>query len=69
MFAYLHQAGGVGGEKAAVINYRPNESFFVSAGKDRITVIFSTQFTDDDDIILGKIFLQVTLLLRLDPLC
>jgi actin related protein 2/3 complex subunit 2 len=52
------QAGGVGGEKPAVINYRKNESIFVSAMKDRVTVVFSVLFQDDDDIILGKVFLQ-----------
>ena len=34
-------------------NYR-----YVSAGKDRVTVIFSTIFTDDDDVIIGKVFMQ-----------
>ncbi|CAI8013156.1 Actin-related protein 2/3 complex subunit 2-A [Geodia barretti] len=31
---------------------------YVSAQKDRVTVIFSTIFTDDDDIIIGKVFMQ-----------
>ena len=31
---------------------------YVSALKDRVTVIFSTVFTDDDDIIIGKVFMQ-----------
>ena len=31
----------------------------MSAQKDRVTVIFSTIFTDDDDIIIGKVFMQV----------
>ena len=30
----------------------------MSAGKDRVTVIFSTIFTDDDDIVIGKVFMQ-----------
>lgn len=54
----IQRAGGVGGDKAAVINYRPNESIYIAAFKDRVTVIFSTPFKDEDDIILGKIFLQ-----------
>ena len=32
---------------------------YVSADKDRVTAIFSTTFMDEDDIILGKIFMQV----------
>jgi actin related protein 2/3 complex subunit 2 len=30
----------------------------VEAKKDRVTVIFSTVFRDDDDIVIGKIFMQ-----------
>ncbi len=26
---------------------------------DRVTVIFSTRFKDQDDVVLGKVFLQV----------
>jgi len=54
----IQQAGGAGGEKPAVINYRKNESIFVSAMKDRVTVVFSVLFQDDDDVVLGKVFLQ-----------
>ena len=32
---------------------------YVAAQKDRVTVIFSTVFKDADDIIIGKVFLQV----------
>ena len=32
---------------------------YVDARKDRVTVIFSTVFKDDDDIIIGKVFMQV----------
>ena len=32
---------------------------YVSADKDRVTVIFSTIFKDDDDVIIGKVFMQV----------
>ena len=28
--------------------------------KDRVTVIFSTVFKDDDDVIIGKVFMQVS---------
>ena len=34
---------------------------YVDARKDRVTVIFSTVFKDDDDIIIGKVFMQVSL--------
>ena len=35
---------------------------YVDAQKDRVTVIFSTVFKDDDDIVIGKVFMQVILL-------
>ena len=41
-----------------MINYRPDESLFVRALDDRVTVIFSTTFKGEDDIILGKVFMQ-----------
>ena len=31
---------------------------FVEAKSDRVTVVFSTIFKDDDDVVLGKVFLQ-----------
>ena len=33
---------------------------YVDARKDRVTCIFSTVFKDDDDIIIGKVFMQVS---------
>ena len=33
---------------------------YVQALEDRITVIFSTVFKDADDVIIGKIFMQVS---------
>ncbi len=33
---------------------------YVDARKDRVTVIFSTVFKDDDDIVIGKVFMQVS---------
>lgn len=42
----------------AIIHYREQETMYVSAQKDRVTVIFSTVFTDDDDVIIGKVFMQ-----------
>ena len=31
----------------------------MDAQKDRVTVIFSTIFKDDDDVVIGKVFMQV----------
>lgn len=48
-----------GGEKStAIIHYRDQETMYVSAQKDRVTVIFSTVFMDDDDVVIGKVFMQ-----------
>jgi len=42
----------------AVIHYREGETMYVEAKNDRCTVIFSTVFKDNDDIIIGKVFMQ-----------
>jgi len=48
-----------GGEKStAIVHYRDKETMYVSAQKDRVTVIFSTIFMDDDDVVIGKVFMQ-----------
>jgi actin related protein 2/3 complex subunit 2 len=52
------QEKGETGHKTAVINYRNDETLFVRALDDRVTVIFSTTFKGEDDIILGKVFMQ-----------
>jgi actin related protein 2/3 complex subunit 2 len=49
------------GEEIAVINYRSDETLFVKALADRVTVIFSTTFKGEDDVILGKAFMQAFL--------
>jgi len=41
-----------------VFRYRPEESVYIKAEPDRITVIFEILFRDADDIIFGKVFLQ-----------
>ncbi|CAH8553550.1 unnamed protein product [Schistosoma turkestanicum] len=46
------------GCKKAVIHYRPNETLYISALADRVTVIFSTVFKHADDLIIAKVFLQ-----------
>ncbi|KAI8818105.1 Arp2/3 complex, 34 kd subunit p34-Arc-domain-containing protein [Fimicolochytrium jonesii] len=40
------------------ITYRADEAFYVKAQHDRVTVIFSTVFTEETDRIFGKVFLQ-----------
>ena len=76
---FQFQEAGQEGEKRAIINYRENETMFVSfiisvylfnfrfieAKADRVTVIFSTLFKDPDDIVIGKLFLQVFFLNKL----
>jgi len=44
--------------KRAVIHYRPDETMYVEAKSDRVTVIFSTIFREEDDIQIGGVFLQ-----------
>ena len=46
-----------GGEVRA-IHYREEEAIFIKASHDRVTVIFSTRFSDETDRIFGKVFLQ-----------
>ena len=56
----IQKSGGAGIDGApACVQYRPQETMYISAHKDRVTVVFSTLFSDDDDIVLGKVFLQV----------
>uniref|UniRef100_A0A0N4ZG99 Arp2/3 complex 34 kDa subunit n=1 Tax=Parastrongyloides trichosuri TaxID=131310 RepID=A0A0N4ZG99_PARTI len=53
----LQQSGEVTKEQA-VIHYRDDETLYVEARQDRVTVIIATQFTDPEDTIYGNIFLQ-----------
>lgn len=55
---FAFQNAGESGHKRAVIHYRDDETMYVDAQKDRVTVIFSTIFKDDDDVIIGKVFMQ-----------
>ncbi|XP_026473037.1 probable actin-related protein 2/3 complex subunit 2 [Ctenocephalides felis] len=52
------QENGNDGEKRAVIDYRSDETMYVEAKSDRVTVVFSTVFREDDDVVLGKVFMQ-----------
>ncbi|XP_065176627.1 actin-related protein 2/3 complex subunit 2-A-like [Sycon ciliatum] len=59
VFDHMFDKQAAGGCKdKAVIHYRDDETMYVSADKDRVTVIFSTLFKDDDDVIIGKVFMQ-----------
>ncbi|XP_022310063.1 actin-related protein 2/3 complex subunit 2-like [Crassostrea virginica] len=55
---FQFQEEGATGHKRAVIQYRDDETMYVDAQKDRVTVIFSTIFKDDDDVVIGKVFMQ-----------
>lgn len=52
------QERGEEGHKRAVIHYRDDETLYVEAKSDRVTVVFSTIFKDEDDIVIGKVFMQ-----------
>lgn len=52
------QERGEEGHKRAVIHYRDDETLYVEAKPDRVTAVFSTIFKDEDDIIIGKVFMQ-----------
>lgn len=40
------------------VHYRDEEAIYLQAAADRVTVIFSTIFSDETDRIFGKVFLQ-----------
>ncbi|XP_014680894.1 PREDICTED: actin-related protein 2/3 complex subunit 2-like [Priapulus caudatus] len=52
------QEKGEEGNKRAVVQYRDEETMYVEAKADRVTVVFSTVFKDDDDVVIGKVFMQ-----------
>ncbi|OWA50561.1 Actin-related protein 2/3 complex subunit 2 [Hypsibius exemplaris] len=52
------QEKGELGQQRAVIHYRDDETMYVEAQHDRVTVIFSTVFKCADDIVIGKVFVQ-----------
>jgi actin related protein 2/3 complex subunit 2 len=52
------QEKGQLGNQRAVIHYRDDETMYVEAQHDRVTVIFSTVFKCADDVIIGKVFVQ-----------
>ncbi|XP_044737850.1 probable actin-related protein 2/3 complex subunit 2 [Chrysoperla carnea] len=52
------QERGEEGHSRAVINYRTDETMYVEAKADRVTVVFSTMFRDKSDVVLGTVFMQ-----------
>eukprot|EP00033_Pygsuia_biforma_P000512 GCRY01000602.1.p1 GENE.GCRY01000602.1~~GCRY01000602.1.p1 ORF type:complete len:301 (-),score=64.47 GCRY01000602.1:172-1074(-) len=44
--------------KPITIHYRDNESFYIKPEKDRLCVVFDINFSDPDDIVFAKVFLQ-----------
>jgi len=52
------QERGDEGQEQAVIHYRDDETMYVEAKSDRVTVIFSTIFKDASDIILSEVFMR-----------
>lgn len=55
---FKFQEKGEEGHRRAVIHYRDEETMYIEAKSDRVTVIFSTVFKDETDIIIGKVFMQ-----------
>ena len=52
--------GSVGQRPTVIkIDNRMDESVFFTTVGDRVMVIFSINFSDKDDIVYGKVFLQV----------
>ncbi|KAH9370023.1 hypothetical protein HPB48_001900 [Haemaphysalis longicornis] len=47
------------GDKRAVIHYRDEEAPYVDTKPDRVTVVFSTIFKDEGDVVLGNVFMQL----------
>jgi len=40
------------------LNYRTNEAIYLKTEGDRVIAIFSINFKDKDDVVVGKVFLQ-----------
>ncbi|KAJ3123018.1 hypothetical protein HK098_002274 [Nowakowskiella sp. JEL0407] len=55
--AFAAQTSGEASELMSV-QYRAEETFYVQAQADRVTVVFSTLFKEETDRIFGKVFLQ-----------
>jgi hypothetical protein len=51
---------GKGNCPPIIINYRENELMYLRHEQDRAVIFFSINFRDSDDVVLSKVFLQVT---------
>jgi actin related protein 2/3 complex subunit 2 len=49
---------GKKGSDVIELKYRDEEAFYLKPESDRLIVIFSIQFKDADDVVVGKVFLQ-----------
>lgn len=59
IFAIPFLAVAEGKQKDLVtLNYRSNEAMYIKPEADSVTVIFSINFKDQDDVVIGKVFLQ-----------
>lgn len=52
------QERGEEGHKRAVIHLCDEETMYIEAKSDRVTVIFSTVYKNETDIIIGKVFMK-----------
>lgn len=58
VFSKFFQYQKAGELKSIVLKYKEKETILISSMKDRVTVVFSTEFTDKDDIVIGKVFMK-----------
>lgn len=56
--AFKRQAEGKTDSNHAVVHYRDDSSVYIQASSDRVTCVFSTTFKDEDDVVIGKVYLQ-----------
>ena len=58
-FEKAFQAQSEGNETPLMaLHYRDHEAIYIRAQADRVTVIFSTEFKEETDRIMGRVFLQ-----------
>jgi len=57
-FLHVFDALKGGGSPIVTINYRTNEAIYIKTDQDRVVVVFSINFKDKDDVVVGKVFLQ-----------
>eukprot|EP01147_Barroeca_monosierra_P004844 gene4844-6875_t len=57
-FSKFFEYQKAGKQETVVLQYKGHETMFLNAMKDRVTVVFSTLFTDKDDVVIGKVFMK-----------